>query len=295
MFRRGFWILEYLFFLLAGGLAYLLPLRLLRPAGRVVGRLVHAVARHRRGIALKNTRLVYGQERPELVLKSFESMAITVLEMLRTLLGRRDLLEATVLEGLEHVFRARACGQPTIVITGHIGNWELFANAAALQGCKNALVARPLDNPYLNMLSERLRKKYGNSVVYKKGALKGALRSLANFKNVVIMIDQGVRRPEGVVTEFMGRKAYTTRMPALLALKTGAAVCLGTISRTPEGHCALISPPLPLTRSGNPEVDVERNTELFTRMLAERVAACPEEWLWIHKRWKRIPENDEVW
>jgi len=295
MFKRGLWILEYGFLLFGGLVAYALPLKLLRPGGRVLGRLLHAAARSRRKIALKNTRLVYGHERPELVRRSFESIGITILEMLRILLGRRDLLETTVIEGLENVFRARACGRPTMVITGHLGNWELFANAAALQGCLNSLVARPLDNPYLNGLLERLRKKYGNSVIYKKGALKLVLRSLTSFLNVVIMIDQGVRRPEGVITDFLGRKAYTTRMPALLALKTGAAVFPGTIRRTPKGHIALIGPQLPLVRTGNSETDVTLNTALYARMLEERVAACPEEWLWIHKRWKRIPENEAVW
>jgi len=181
-----------------------------------------------------------------------------------------------------------------MVITAHLGNWELFANAAARDGVLNGLVARPLDNPFLNEMSDRIRKRYGNSVVYKRGALKGTLQCLHGFRNVVIMIDQGVRRPEGVITDFMGRRAYTTKMPALLALKTGAAVFTGTIRRTPGGHLAVIGPELPISRTGQMEHDIEVNTMRFSREIAARVFQVPGEWLWIHNRWKRIPENEEA-
>jgi len=292
--RSGRWVLEYFLFILAGIVAVVVPLTLIRPFGRMLGGVLHVFARKRRKIARRNTRLVYGHERKDLVRTSFGNIGITVVEMLRILGGRRDLIEHVDFEGMEHLFNARAAGRPTIVITGHMGNWELFANAAALKGCLNGLVARRLDNPYLNRFSERLRGKYGNTVIYKRGALKGALRSLSGFRNVVIMIDQGVRKPEGVLTAFLGRNAYTTKMPALLALKTGAAVFCGTIRRTPRGHLAMVGPQLPLIRTGNSDLDIELNTALYAAQLEERIASHPEEWLWIHNRWKRVPENEEV-
>jgi KDO2-lipid IV(A) lauroyltransferase len=136
-----------------------------------------------------------------------------------------------------------------------------------------------------------MRKKYGNSIIYKKGALKPILQALRSNGCVGILMDQAVVRDEGFVINFLGRGAWTTKMPALIARKTGAAVLPVFIHRTGTGHVINIYPEIELSRSDDREGAVRDDTIMFSGYIEQYIAKHPAEWLWIHRRWKRVKQE----
>ncbi|MBI5142867.1 MAG: lysophospholipid acyltransferase family protein [Nitrospirae bacterium] len=273
-------------------LAAVLPRWLIRPFGRAVGRVFLIVSGRRRRIALWNTRLVYGEERPGLVRECFANYGISMIEVARIWLGREDIFSGIEIDGLENYLGAKAAGYPVVFITAHLGNWELLGNALSRAAGGFSVVVRPLDNPFLNRLIDSVRVRNGNRTIPKDGALRAALRVMKGGGTITVLIDQSVNPSEGVVTEFIGRRAYTAKMPAVLALKTGAAVIPMYICRAPKGHRIVLEAPMPVIRTGNTDADIELNTMSHARKIAEFVSAHPDEWLWIHRRWKRFPENE---
>ncbi len=268
-----------------------LPQYLVKPTGKALGWFFYHIFGRRRKVALNNTKLVFGHERDDIVRASFNSLGMSIVEISQVWLGRKSVFRGVEYEGLRHYFESKAAGRPVMLITGHLGNWELIGNAVARKGCIFSVVVRPLDNPYLNRMIERVRHMFGNRSISKHGALRDVLKTLRKKGSVAILIDQGVKPSEGIITDFLGRRAYSTKMPALMALKTDAAVIPVFIHRTKNSHRIVFNEVMPIVHTGNHDKDLEVNTMNFSKKIAEYVGKYPEEWLWIHRRWKRIPEN----
>ena len=200
--------------------------------------------------------------------------------------AERKIIDAVEIEGVEHFRDALLKGKGILFITGHCGNWELMAIAVALKLHAASIVARPVDNPFINRFVERVRKKYGNAVIYKRGALKPILQTLKNNGVVGILMDQAVKRDEGFVMDFLGIGAWTMKMPALIARKTGAAVLPTFIHRTEKGHTITINPAVELSAQQDRDAAVVEDTKRFSWYIEEYIRQHPTEWLWIHKRWK---------
>ena len=149
-------------------------------------------------------------------------------------------------------------------------------------------VARVQNNPYLNKLIENARGRYGNSLIYKKGALKGILSVLKKKGVVGILMDQAVIKDEGFIVDFLGRGAWTTKMPALIARKTGAPVLPVFLHRDGKKHVMTIHPEIKLSENEDPEKAIIEDTRAFTSYIEAYIKQHPEEWLWIHRRWKRV-------
>jgi KDO2-lipid IV(A) lauroyltransferase len=143
------------------------------------------------------------------------------------------------------------------------------------------VVARPLNSRAINKFIEDIRTKYGNHVIYKKGAVKEILRDLRENRAVGILMDQSVLKEEGVVIDFLGRPAWTSRMPALIAKKTGARILPAFIRKDNNGYLIEISSAIELT--GDEVEDTKRGSEYIERFIISN----PSEWLWIHRRWKK--------
>lgn len=271
----------------------LLPKSVSTAAGGLLGRGFYIVFKRRRNIALSNTKLVYGRNRPDLVRACFRSLGLSLAETARIWIGRKDVYGNISISGMHHYFQAKAAGHPVILVTGHTGNWELLNNAVARVGCRFGIVVRPLDNPWLNRMSETIRERYGNVTIPKWGALKGMLKVLKSGGTVAVLMDQGVVPAEGVITEFLGHPAYTAKMPAILAQKTGATVIAVFMHRSGNGHHVEFHKPLPVVYTDDRACDIEQNMQTFTRSIEDYVRRHPEEWLWIHRRWKRAAEGIE--
>jgi KDO2-lipid IV(A) lauroyltransferase len=178
-----------------------------------------------------------------------------------------------------------------VLVTAHIGNWELSGLAHGWLFGPIGVVARPLDNPALDRRLNAFREAGGNAVISKFEALREVLRRLRDGGAVGILLDQNVQEQDGIFVEFFGRPAATTTVAAALAVKAGCALLLGHTELRPDGRYRLAyDPPLRWSPSGDRDADVRRLTQVLTRHIEAWVRAAPEQWLWIHRRWKTQPK-----
>jgi KDO2-lipid IV(A) lauroyltransferase len=190
-------------------------------------------------------------------------------------------------EGLEHYRRALEKGRGVLFFTGHFGNWELSAAAGALLMKPAVVIYRKLDSALLEHLVLRVRSAAGNILLSKEHAMRALILSLKRNEIVGILIDQNVAWYEGVFVDFFGRPACTTNGLALLALHTGAPVLPGYMVRLPDGRYRLvIGPEVEVTRTGDRAADVLANTQRFTKVIEEAIRQYPDQWFWVHQRWK---------
>jgi KDO2-lipid IV(A) lauroyltransferase len=209
----------------------------------------------------------------------------------------RRLLEEPVenlvrFEGVERAVKVKSEGRGIILITGHLGSWEVGALASPLIGYPLEVVYRPLDNPYLERWLVQVRSSTGNRPVPKRNALRPILSSLQKGGIVVVLMDLNTMRGEGVFVDFFGRPACTTYAPALLALRTGAAVLpIQTLRQDNHQLRVLVGEEVPLFRSGDLQRDLVENTANFTRVLEGYIRQHPEQWFWPHERWKTRPKG----
>jgi KDO2-lipid IV(A) lauroyltransferase len=297
--KRAAWLVEACLFIVFSLPLAALPLQWSLKSGELLGLLLFYLWTSRRKIAIDN--LTKSSLYPDsisvppgnVIRENFKNMGRSFMEVLKVYCGfGKKIIDSIHLEGTENFRKAKANGKGVLFITGHCGNWELLALSAASHLSDTiSIVARPLDNPYLNRLIEYMRKKYGNSIIYKKGALKPILQALRSNGCVGILMDQAVVRDEGFVINFLGRGAWTTKMPALIARKTGAAVLPVFIHRTGTGHVINIYPEIELSRSDDREGAVRDDTIMFSGYIEQYIAKHPAEWLWIHRRWKRVKQE----
>lgn len=290
--KRLSWTAE-LFIIIAITLPFvLLPVR----AGKVLGLMLYYFWRRRREIAIENVRragssgVITGTPE-EIVRKNFEELGQSIIEIVKIYFGRgKRILDNISFKGLENIEKARNKGKGIIFVTGHCGNWELLALATSLKITPVSVVARRLNNPFLNNLIERLRSRYGNKVIYKKGALREIIKTLRKNGSVGILIDQAVLPEEGVIVDFLGRPAWTTKMPVLIARKTGSPILPVFIRRNGKGQEITIYPEVMLL-SDSKEYLTENIMRLNT-FVEDFIRENPEQWLWIHRRWKRTGQYD---
>jgi KDO2-lipid IV(A) lauroyltransferase len=193
------------------------------------------------------------------------------------------------LEGREHLDRVMATHGRALVLTAHLGNWELLAAAHRLTPYPLAIVVRPLDAGWLNTLAEEARRKTGVELIAKQGALRPVLDALRRGRMVGILLDQNTARRESVFVPFFGRPASTSRALALLALRTGAPI-LPIFARRADGrHRVVIAPPIMPQSRGASEAAVAELTARCTAAIEAAIRAAPEQWLWSHDRWRTRP------
>lgn len=294
------WHLETAFFLVISSLAALLPNDMALPVGRWLGRIAFALSGRRRSIAVDNLEasLPFLQRQPgwqggsarELARGVFENLGCCVLEVCKIYGGRgQELIDAVEFRGLEHFEEAFAKGKGVAFITAHSGNWELLALAFGVRRHELSVVARRQDNPYLNAMIERIRKRYGNGVIYKDGALRSMFSAFRKKEIVGILIDQAARPDNGVLTDFLGRPAWTILMPAVIARKSGTPLLPAFIHREGNKSIITIHPEYQVSEHPDPEAAAAEDTRGLTRCIEEYVIAHPTQWYWVHKRWKNAP------
>jgi KDO2-lipid IV(A) lauroyltransferase len=205
----------------------------------------------------------------------------------------REVLRHVDVEGGQHVERAVAAGRGVLYCTGHVGNWEVHAIALSLAYGPISVVARPLDNPALDARLCAFRSSTGNAVIYKRKALSQIIRALRAGRGVAILLDQNVQAKDGIFVDFFGRPAATTTVAAALAAKTGCALIPAHSELMPDGRYRLTyEPPVPWAPSGDHAADIARTTQELARRTEEWIRRRPEQWLWMHRRWKTRPGNE---
>jgi KDO2-lipid IV(A) lauroyltransferase len=181
-----------------------------------------------------------------------------------------------------------------VILTGHFGNWELFAYAHALLGRPVTLVHRPMNNPLVDDAIMAARMRAGTRSLAKKAAARDVLRALRDKALVVIPADQNQRRDYGVFVDFFGKPACTTPGPARLAMLTGAPVIPAFLVREDESdrHRIVLLPAVEMQRSNSREADIVANTQRCTAVIEEMIRRHPDHWIWFHKRWKTRPPGE---
>lgn len=291
-------LLEYSLFRMVCLVLALLPAKMAYALGRGLGRAAFALDFRHRKIAVENLRTALGDSRDEkeirdLARTSLSHLALALVELSRYREFKDGPVERFVdFEGVPRVIAASNGGRGIILITGHFGSWELGALAAPLIGYPLEVVFRPLDNPYLDRWLAIVRSSTGNRVVAKRHALRPILSSLQKGGMVVVLIDLNTMRNEGVFVDFFGKLASTTYAPALLALRTGAAVFPILTPRQKDGRLkVIVGEEIPLSRSGDLQKDLLDNTARFTKVLEGYIREHPEQWFWAHERWKTRPKG----
>ncbi len=197
-------------------------------------------------------------------------------------------------EGLEHYLEARERGRGVLVLTGHLGAWELSSFYHSLMGYRMGMVIRRLDNRLLDEFVNGIRCMHGNRVLHKDDFARGLLKAMHAGDTVGILMDTNMTPPQGVFVDFFGRKACTGSGLARVALKTGAAVLPGFMLWEPgESRYVLhFGRELKFARTGDAEADIMAATQQCNDVLEAWIRRYSDQWLWIHRRWKTRPPGE---
>jgi KDO2-lipid IV(A) lauroyltransferase len=197
-------------------------------------------------------------------------------------------------EGLEHYLAAKARGRGVLIVTGHLGAWELSSFYHSLMGYPMGMVIRRLDNRRLDDYVNRIRCLHGNRVLHKDDFARGLLTAMRAGETVGILMDTNMSPPQGVFVEFFGRLACTASGLARVALKTGAAVLPGFMvwEAAEQKYVLRFGPELNFTKTGEAEADALAATQICAEATEEWIRRYPDQWLWIHRRWKTRPPGE---
>lgn len=208
---------------------------------------------------------------------------------------RANIERTVVLDGYENFDAARRRGKGVLFLTGHMSAWELAPFAQALYGNPLHFLVRPIANAKVDALINRYRCLSGNRPIEKNRSARAVLRVLSEGGTVGVLSDHNTSLEEGVFVDFFGIPASTTSGLARLALRTDAAVVPGFLSwdRERRKYRLCFEPAVELSRSSDEEADVRENTQRFTRVIEDYVRAHPDQWLWVHKRWKTRPPGEQ--
>lgn len=283
--------LEYLAVAGTSALVRVMPRRVGRMAGSMLGLAFYALDNPHRRLAVANLQAAFpARSRRECraiarrVFGHFGRLLMDVMTF--STLSPKRMLDLVEIEGGERLAEAHALGRGVLLLTGHFGFWELagLAHAAAFQPI--SVVARPLDNPYLHHLLEQIRTRTGNSVIYRRGGIRRILRALSRNRAVAMLIDQHIHGADSVYVDFFDRPASTTTALAALALRTGAPIIPVFTLPLPGGRYRQIyDHPVDPPSADDPNA-IRIFTQRCTDVLEMYVRRYPHLWLWMHRRWR---------
>ena len=273
-----------------------LPRSVALALGGWLGHLVYWFASQHRKLAcehLKQSLDISDDHRVKAIAKKcFENLGKTVIEFMQfPRMNPKQIQQYVKFEGIQHVENALAQGKGAIILTGHFGNWELLAASVTATVAPLTPIVRELRSRRLNAIVCSYREKAGYSTIDRNTGVRQALRCLKSNQLLGIVADVDTT-VNGVFVDFFGRPAYTPYSPIAFALKTGAAILPSFIIRQPDGtHRAIIEPPLTLKRCDVKEKELVINTQKFTKIIESYIRKYPEQWIWMHERWKTRSET----
>jgi KDO2-lipid IV(A) lauroyltransferase len=251
-----------------------------------------------RQVGMRNLAMVFpkksGAERARILRAVFTSLGRQLAELCRfPTYTPQNVDEVVVYDGLGNYERAYAQGRGVLFLTAHFGGWELSAFAHSLHGHWLHIVMRPMDNEYLDQLLQHYRTMHGNKTVAKDDFVRGLLAAMKAGETVGILMDTNMTPPQGIFVDFFGIPACTASGLARIALRTDAAVVPGFTIWDPalRKYRLRFDPALELIRTGDLEADIAANTQMFTKVIEDYVRKYPDQWLWVHRRWKTRPEG----
>ena len=292
-------ILEFALVWIAVQSLRLLPRTAARQAGASIGNLARRFLPRLREVGRQNLALAFPgkteDERQRILCLVYRNLGWLLAEFCQ--MSKYTVQSAGTFiryDGLEHYLAARERGQGVLVLTGHLGAWELSSYFHSLVGYPMGLVIRRLDNPLVDRVVNRIRCLHGNRVIHKDDFARGLIASMRAGETVGILMDTNMTPPQGVFVPFFGMEACTASGLARVALKTEAAVVPGFLlwEQREQQYVLHFGQELTLKCTGDLDADAVANTALFTATLEQYIRSYPEQWLWMHRRWKTRPAGE---
>lgn len=273
-----------------------LPHRVVPVMGRHLGDAAWRLGHSRRAITIANifgafNRTITMDEAQRMARAAYRNVGCSIVEFCRfPLLTRAGIHRLVEIEGREHLDAAYAQGKGVLILSAHLGNWELAGLTIASLGHPLRGVYRPLNNRWLNHLVNRYRTLHGARLIAERGSLRAVLNALREGDGVAMLLDQNAAPDEGVFVDFFGRPACVYKSLALLVSWSGAPVIPIFMVRQPDGrHRLIIEAAVPLVRTDDLSRDVALNTERCTKVIEAFIRKYPDQWLWMHRRWETQP------
>jgi Kdo2-lipid IVA lauroyltransferase/acyltransferase len=276
-----------------------LPRLLARSLCQGIGMFMYVAHRRLRSVGLRNLDLAFPEksrkEKLRILRRLFHGLGRQLAEF--TLFPRytRDKVsEVAIYDGFQNFAEARARGTGVLFLTAHFGGWEIGSFAHSLNGHPMNIVVRPLDNPYVDAMVDRYRTLHGNRTFGKQDFARGLLSAMKRGEVVGILMDTNMTPPQGAFVDFFGVPACTATGVARVALHTGAAVlpAFTVWDRQMGKYKIRFDPALQLVSTGDDEADAIANTALFNKVIENYAKRYPEQWLWVHRRWKTRPPGE---
>jgi KDO2-lipid IV(A) lauroyltransferase len=277
----------------------ILPRSIARAAGVLIAGLAYHLLGRLRRVGMRNLELAFPalpiSERKHILRLEYRNLGWLLAEFCR--MSRYTPAYASQFiryEGLDHYLRTRDRGQGVLVLTGHLGAWELSSFYHSLAGYPMGMVIRRLDNPLVDAMVNDIRCRHGNRVLHKDDFARGLLGAMRTGETVGILMDTNMTPPQGLFVPFFGIEACTASGLARVALKTGAAVLPGFLlwEESERRYVLHFYPEIALADSGDTEADTADNTARFTAVLEDAIRQYPSQWLWMHRRWKTRPPGE---
>jgi KDO2-lipid IV(A) lauroyltransferase len=277
-----------------------LPRGVARGVGAALGAVAWIAVPRLRQVGMRNLELAFPEwpeEKRESVLRRvYRNLGWQMAEFCQMRKYTRESSGAFVhYKGLEHYLAARARGRGVLIVTGHLGAWELSSFWHSLMGYPMSMVIRRLDNARVDGLVNGIRCLHGNRVLHKDDFARGLISSMRKGETVGILMDTNMTPPQGVFVPYFGRQACTASGLARVARKTGAAVLPGFLlwEESERKYVLHFGPEIAVKADGPDEEDAVTNTARFTAVIEEWVRRYPDQWLWVHRRWKTRPAGEE--
>jgi Kdo2-lipid IVA lauroyltransferase/acyltransferase len=278
----------------------ILPRPLAHAVGIMIGGAVFFLHPRLRRVGLRNLELAF----PNKSIAERRKILRGVYVSLGRLLGeacqfpkytRQNASEIAVYQGFENFQEAERRGRGVLLLTGHFGGWEVGSFFHSLQGHPMQIVVRPLDNSYVDALVQHYRGLHGNTMIGKQEFARGLIAAMRQNLTVGILMDTNMTPPQGVFVDFFDIAACTASGVARVALHTDSAVVPAFTIWDPvlRKYRVEFAPPVDLVRTGDTEADAVTNTAKFTKIIEEHVRRYPDQWLWVHRRWKSRPEGEK--
>jgi KDO2-lipid IV(A) lauroyltransferase len=277
----------------------MLPRPVARATGIGLAWAVYLLHVRLRQVGMRNLALAFPEkteaERARILRGEFASLGRQLAEVCHfPKYTRENVDQVVVYDGFENYERAHARGKGVLFLTAHFGGWELSAFTHSLHGHWTHVVSRAMDNVYIDRLIRQYRTMHGNKMVDKDDFVRGLLGAMKAGEGVGILMDTNMTPPQGIFVDFFGIPACTASGLARIALRTDAAVVPSfTIWDAALGKYRFrFDPAVELVRTGELESDIKANTQMFTSIIEEYVRKYPEQWLWVHRRWKTRPPGE---
>jgi KDO2-lipid IV(A) lauroyltransferase len=275
------------------------PRRTARALGALVGRFALLLTPRLRRTGDLNLRLAFPEktaaERRQILRKLYRNLGWLLAEFCQMPRYTPEQAQRFIrYEGLEHYLAARDQGKGVLILTGHLGAWELSSFYHSLMGYPMSIVIRRLDNPLVDSLVNQIRCLHGNQVLHKDDFARGLLGAMRRGETVGILMDTNMTPPQGAFVDFFGHAACTGSGLARVAMKTGAKVLPGFLlwDEATQRYVLRFGAALDLPVSDDAEADALAHTAFFTRVIEDYVRQYPDQWLWVHRRWKTRPQGE---